>query len=225
MTNKELHDKFHQMLGQQVEDVMASFGKAMEKMDDIEKTIDTKLDAKFDELLKRLPPPTSRRDTVGRAQRIPIEPGQNSGAAATAVGASVVPTITAEVEDYYEDEVDQNQNYVQPPAPPPAGRPQVYIRNGRPAPPPQVRDHDHIPKLKLNIPPFEGRYVPDIYLTCDEDMTTLDTTKNIAYMYICEVISNANYATIYLCYPEQKYFTDFCAMSNCRCMDICTIHI
>ena len=23
----------------------------------------------------------------------------------------------------------------------------------------------------------------------DEDMTTLDTTKNIAYMYICEVIS------------------------------------
>ena len=32
----------------------------------------------------------------------------------------------------------------------------------------------------------------------DEDMTTLDTTKNIAYMYICEVISNANYAIIYL---------------------------
>ena len=37
-------------------------------------------------------------------------------------------------------------------------------------------------------------------------------------MYICEVISNANYATIYLCHPEQKYFTDFCAMSNSRCM-------
>ena len=50
-------------------------------------------------------------------------------------------------------------------APPPAGRPQVYIRNGRPALPPQVRDHDHLPKLKWNIPPFEGRYVPDIYLT------------------------------------------------------------
>ena len=45
MTNKDLHDKFHQMLGQQVEDVMASFGKALERMDDIEKTIDTKLDA------------------------------------------------------------------------------------------------------------------------------------------------------------------------------------
>ena len=37
-------------------------------------------------------------------------------------------------------------------------------------------------------------------------------------MHICEVISNANYAVIYLCYPGQKYFTDFCAKSNCRCM-------
>ena len=27
---------------------------------------------------------------------------------------------------------------------------------------------------------------------CDEDMTTLDMTKNIAYMHICQVISNAN---------------------------------
>ena len=52
----------------------------------------------------------------------------------------------------------------------------------------------------------------------DEDMTTLDTTKNIAYMYICEMISNANYAIIYLCHPGQKYFTNFGAMSNCRCM-------
>ena len=121
MTNKELHDKFHQMLGQQVEDVMASFGKALERMDDIEKTIDTKLDTKFDELLKRLPQPVLRCDTVGRAQRVPIEPGQNSGAAATAIGAFVAPAITAEVEDYYEDEVDQNQNYVHPPAPPPEG--------------------------------------------------------------------------------------------------------
>ena len=52
----------------------------------------------------------------------------------------------------------------------------------------------------------------------DEDMTNLDTTKNIAYMHICQVISNANYSIIYLCYPEQKYFTHFCVLSNCRCM-------
>ena len=73
MTNKELHDKFHKMLVQQVGDVMASFGKAVEKMNDIEKSIDTKLDAKFDELLKRLPQPALRRDTVGRAEHVPIE--------------------------------------------------------------------------------------------------------------------------------------------------------
>src|SRR5215216_4365019 len=54
----------------------------------------------------------------------------------------------------------------------------------------------------------------------DEDMTTMDTTKNIAYMHICEVISSANYSIIYLCYPEQKYFTHFCVMSNCRCCSI-----
>ena len=45
------------MLGEQVQDVMSSFGKALERIDDIEKIIDTKLDAKFDELLARLPPP------------------------------------------------------------------------------------------------------------------------------------------------------------------------
>jgi len=176
MTNKELHDKFQQMWGQQVEDVMASFGKAMERMDDIEKSIDTKLDAKFDEILKRLPPPSTapaaplqqhqqpplRHNTAGRAQRIPFEPGQSFAAA---VDVSVAPAATAEVEDYYEDEVDQNQNYVQPPPPPPPGRPQAYNRNGGAAPPPQVRDYDHIPKLKLNIPPFDGRYIPDVYLT------------------------------------------------------------
>ena len=47
MTMKELHDKFQQMVGPQVEDVMASFGKALVRIDDTEKIIDTKLDAKF----------------------------------------------------------------------------------------------------------------------------------------------------------------------------------
>ena len=57
MTKKELHDKFQQMLSRHVEDVMATFGKALERIDDIEKTIDTKLDTKFDEVLARLPQP------------------------------------------------------------------------------------------------------------------------------------------------------------------------
>ena len=67
----------------------------------------------------------------GRAKRVPLQDGQTSGAAVPGVDASVAPAATAEVEDHYEDEVDQNQNYVQPPAPPPPGRPQAYRRNGR----------------------------------------------------------------------------------------------
>ena len=78
----------------------------------------------------------------------------------------MAPTADVEEDDYvgdYEDEVDQNQNYVPPPAQQPPGRPPANNGNGRAHP--QVQDHDHLPKLKLNIPPFEGRYVPDIYLT------------------------------------------------------------
>ena len=57
MTNKELHDKFQQMMGEQVQDVLNGFGEAMEKLDGFEKTFDTKLEAKFNEVLARLPPP------------------------------------------------------------------------------------------------------------------------------------------------------------------------
>ena len=134
------------MMSGQVQDVLNRFEEAMEKIDGMEKTFETKFDNKFNELLARLPPPPPAApnaplqqqeqhrfpNQVGRAQRIPIDPGQNSSAA---VDASVAPTATAEVEDHYKDEVDQNQKYVQPP---PSGRPQVYHRNGRATPPPEV---------------------------------------------------------------------------------------
>ena len=153
----------------------------MDKTYGIEKTFETKLDNKFNELLARLPQPLlsasvaplqqQQQDRlpnqVGRAQRVPLEPGQTSGAAVPTVDASIAPAATAEVEDHYKDEVYQNQNYVQPPAPPPPGRPQVYHRNDRAAAPPWVRDYDHNPKLKLNILPFEGRNIPGLYLTWD----------------------------------------------------------
>ena len=126
LTNKELHDKFQQMMSEQVQDVLNRFDEAMEKIDGMEKTFDTKLDNKFAELLARFPPPPAaaavpplqqqqRRlpNQVGRAQRVPLETGQASGAA---VDVSVAPAATAEVEDHYEDEVDQNQNYVHQPA-------------------------------------------------------------------------------------------------------------
>ena len=84
-----------------------------------------------------------------------------------------------------------------------------------PVPPPAViqenrHNHHYLPRAHL-------RGLHSVLLL-DEDMTTLDMTKNIAYMHICQVISSANYSIIYLCYPEQKYFTHFCVLSNCRCM-------
>ena len=133
MKNKEFHDKFQQMMSGQVQDVLNRFEEAMEKIDGMEKTFETKLDNKFNELLARLPPPPSaapnaplqqqqqqRRfpNQVGRAQRVPIETGQNSGAAAPTVDASLAPATAAagtqEDDEYagdYEDEVDQNQIY------------------------------------------------------------------------------------------------------------------
>ena len=124
MTNKELHDKFQQMMSGQVQDVLNRFDEAMEKIDGMEKTFETKLDNKFNELLARLPPPPPAApnaplqqqqqqqhrfpNQVGRAQRVPLEPGQTSGAGVPTVDASVAPAATAEVEDHCEDEVGQN---------------------------------------------------------------------------------------------------------------------
>ena len=168
------------MMSGQVQDVLNRFEEAMEKIDDMEKTFETKLDNRFNELLARLPPPppaapnaplqqqqllllpTHRETALRRVSRLPLAPGQTVGAA---IDTSVAPAADAEEDDYvgdYEDEVDQNQNYVPPPAQQPPGRPHANNGNGRA--PPRVRDHDHLPKLKLNIPPFEGRYVPDIIL-------------------------------------------------------------
>ena len=53
MTNKELHDKFARMMSEQVQDIENRFTEAI---DGVEKMIDTKLDAKFTELIARLPP-------------------------------------------------------------------------------------------------------------------------------------------------------------------------
>src|ERR1044072_3444716 len=53
MTNQELHDKLAQLMTEQVHDIESRFTEAI---DGVEKLIDTKLDAKFTELLARLPP-------------------------------------------------------------------------------------------------------------------------------------------------------------------------
>ena len=126
LSNKELHDKFQQMMTEQVQDVLNNFEEAMEKITGLEKTFETKLENRFNELLARLPPraapvaPLQQQqlrplpNQYGRAQRVPIEPGQNSGAAATVVDTSVAPAATSEMEDYYEDEVDQKRTTCNP---------------------------------------------------------------------------------------------------------------
>lgn len=47
LTNKELHDKFQQMMSGQVQDVLNIFEEAMDKIDGMEKTFKTKLDNEF----------------------------------------------------------------------------------------------------------------------------------------------------------------------------------
>jgi hypothetical protein len=46
----------------------------------------------------------------------------------------------------------------------------VHRRNARPAPHPLVRDDDHVAKLKLNVPPFDGHYNPDAYLSWELEL-------------------------------------------------------
>ena len=104
MTNKDLHDKFQHMMSGQVQDVLNIFEEAMEKVDGMEKTFETKLDNKFNELLARLPPPPPaapnaplqqqqrlpprREADLRRASRVPLAFGQTVGAA---VDTSVAP--------------------------------------------------------------------------------------------------------------------------------------
>ena len=47
-------------------------------------------------------------------------------------------------------------------------------------------------------------------------MSTLDIITIIAYTYLFEAGSHKSHAIIYLCYPEQKYFTCFYFMPKCR---------
>ena len=69
LTNKELHDKFQQMMTEQVQDVLNNFEEAMEKITGLEKTFETKLDNIFNELLARLPPPAAPAAPLQQQQK------------------------------------------------------------------------------------------------------------------------------------------------------------
>ena len=89
MTTTELHAHFTHLLGGHAHDVDARLGDvdskltdALEKMDDLEEAFNSKLDAKFQEVLARLPPP--RNNARRRAHRVPRAEVPAGTAAATA---------------------------------------------------------------------------------------------------------------------------------------------
>jgi hypothetical protein len=113
---------------------------------------------------------------LGRAQRILKPPAQTSaagnatgaaaaaGTAAGVVGAIGVTQVRdAKLDDYYGEDEYEGEYADDFTVDHPAGRPRPYIRC--PAPFPLVRDDDHVAKLKLNVPTFDGRYNPDAYLS------------------------------------------------------------
>jgi hypothetical protein len=46
----------------------------------------------------------------------------------------------------------------------------VHAHNACHHPHPLVRDDDHVAKLKLNVPTFDGRYNPDAYLSSELEL-------------------------------------------------------
>src|SRR3954468_1791522 len=120
MTKQELHDKFAQMMTEQVYDIESRFAEAI---DGVEKLIDTKLDAKFTELIASLlqqpavapaQPPLRQR-----ARRLCFADTQASGVGAPA--AADVASDVAQYDDYVgdsEDEVEQEAHHEQQPGRP-----------------------------------------------------------------------------------------------------------
>ncbi|KAK1626629.1 hypothetical protein QYE76_000944 [Lolium multiflorum] len=147
MTNAELHAHFTHLLGGHAHDVDARHGDVdskltdtLDKMDGLETAFKSKLDAKFQEVLTRLPQP--RDNERRRARRVPR----------AEVPVGIIPAATAAPEvpsdegydDYGGDDelVDENVldgEEVEQPAP---GRPRQLNRNARP-PPRSIRDDDH----------------------------------------------------------------------------------
>jgi hypothetical protein len=84
--------------------------------------------------------------------------------AGTITAATAVTDATTH-EGYTDDEgEEENMLDGEEVQQPPPGHPGQDNYNARPPPRP-VCDNDHVAKLKLNLPPFEGRYNPDAYRT------------------------------------------------------------
>jgi hypothetical protein len=75
-----------------------------------------------------------------------------------------------ESKDEHEDEGEVLQK--------PPGRLRPYILNAHHHPHPLVRDDDHVAKLKLNIPTFDGTYNPVSYLSWELEVQKCFTCLN-----------------------------------------------
>ncbi|KAK1649006.1 hypothetical protein QYE76_066811 [Lolium multiflorum] len=142
MTSEELHAHFTHLLGGHARDTEARIGDvdakltdALDKLDGLEAAFNSKLDAKFQELLTRLPPP---HDNVRRrARRVP-RADVPAGTAPAAAAAHDAPSDEG-YEDYEGDadeQVEENVldgEEVEQPAP---GHPRQLNRNARPPPRP-----------------------------------------------------------------------------------------
>ncbi|KAK1687140.1 hypothetical protein QYE76_047988 [Lolium multiflorum] len=144
MTNAEMHAHSTHLLGGHTTDVDGRLGDvdakltdALDKIDGLEAAFNSKLDAKFQELLTRLPQP--RDNMQRRARRVP-RADVPAGTAPAAVAAPDAPSDEG-YEDYGGDEderVDENvleDEEVEQPAP---GRPRQLNRHARPPPRPGI---------------------------------------------------------------------------------------
>ncbi|KAK1601944.1 hypothetical protein QYE76_027049 [Lolium multiflorum] len=142
-----MHAHFTHLLGGHARDTEARIGDvdakltdALDKLDGLEAAFNTKLDAKFQELLTRLPPP--RANVQRRARRVP-RADVPAGTAPAAAAAHDAPSDEG-YEDYggnEDEQVDENMlddEEVQQPAP---GRPRQLNRNARPPPRPHILDY------------------------------------------------------------------------------------
>jgi hypothetical protein len=177
------------LLYDHMQDVDKRFSDMMEQLEGLETTFTAKLDTKFQEVLARLPPPLSARAPppqptrvaptptfLGRAQRV-LNPlaqtsavGTVAGTAATGIAGAtgVTQARDAQLDDYYGEDEYEGEYVDDFTVDQPPGRPRPYIRH--PPPRPLVRDDDHVAKLKLNVPTFDGRYNPDAYLSWELEL-------------------------------------------------------
>jgi hypothetical protein len=109
MTSAELHAHFTRLLVGHAQDVDTCLGDvdsklsdAMDKIAGLEASFNTKLDAKFQEVLAHLPPQPQSGIHAPRARRVPLVPP--SAGTVTAVAAAAAATEAATQDGYAADE-------------------------------------------------------------------------------------------------------------------------